>query len=43
MRKLDAIALTYEKVRIVGVVLTDENRGTSRFDSTWDIEIFVDE
>ena len=43
VRKLDSISQTYEKVRIVGVVLTDENEGTSRFDPSWDIEIFVDE
>ena len=41
--KLDSIALTYEKVRIMGVLITDENSGTSRFDPAWDIEIFVDE
>lgn len=43
IRKLDAIAQTYEKVRIVGVLLIDQNMGTSRFDQTWNIEIFVDE
>jgi len=43
VRKLDSISQTYEKVRIVGVVLTNENEGTSRFDRTWDIEIFVEE
>ena len=42
-RKLDSISQNYEMVRIVGVVIVDENEGTSRFDLTWDIEIFVDE
>jgi len=41
--KLDSIGLTYAKVRVVGVVLSDENAGTSWFDPMWDVEIFVDE
>ena len=41
--KLDSISQTFEKVRIEGLLLTDENQGTSRFDPAWNIEIFVDE
>ena len=42
VRKLDTISQTYETVRIVGAVIVDEDAGTSRFDPTWNIEIFVE-